>query len=184
MDGTLTVAAHDFDAMRDELGLPPGEPILEALSRLPAKQSEAIMLRLDAMEWQLADTAQPQPGAHELLTHLARQNRQLGIVTRNGTSIAKKTLQVCGLDQFFSKHVIVGRETCAPKPHPAGITHLLDHWRACRDHAVMVGDHLIDMQAGRAAGVKTAYFNTDDNIGSRVAADVHVSTLAQLIPLS
>ena len=31
LDGTLTVAAHDFDAIRAELGLPQGRPILEAL---------------------------------------------------------------------------------------------------------------------------------------------------------
>ena len=30
MDGTLTIAMHDFDAMRAELGLPVGVPILEA----------------------------------------------------------------------------------------------------------------------------------------------------------
>ena len=35
LDGTLTIAVHDFDAIRDELGLPAGEPILEAMSKLP-----------------------------------------------------------------------------------------------------------------------------------------------------
>ncbi len=184
MDGTLTVAVHDFDAMREELGLPPGEPILEALSRLPTRQKQELTRRLNAIEWQLARAAQPQPDAHELLTHLARQNKQLGILTRNGTAIARKTLQACGLDQFFSRHAIIGREACAPKPNPAGITHLLEHWRACRIRAVMVGDHAIDIQAGQAAGVKTVYFNIEDDFKLPSAADVNVSTLAQLIPLS
>ena len=32
MDGTLTVAAHDFDAIRRELGVPAGKPLLETLA--------------------------------------------------------------------------------------------------------------------------------------------------------
>ena len=32
LDGTLTVAVHDFTATRRELDLPPGKPILEELA--------------------------------------------------------------------------------------------------------------------------------------------------------
>ena len=36
MDGTLTVAAHNFDQIRQELGLEPGIPIVKTLdSMLP-----------------------------------------------------------------------------------------------------------------------------------------------------
>ncbi|MEY4949417.1 MAG: hypothetical protein RL698_1628, partial [Pseudomonadota bacterium] len=35
LDGTLTVAMHDFDAIRTALDLPTGRPILEALAELP-----------------------------------------------------------------------------------------------------------------------------------------------------
>ncbi len=34
MDGTLTIANHDFEAIRAELDLPPDRPILEALAEL------------------------------------------------------------------------------------------------------------------------------------------------------
>ena len=35
LDGTLTVAAHDFDKIRGTLGLPRNEPILEVLETYP-----------------------------------------------------------------------------------------------------------------------------------------------------
>lgn len=41
LDGTLTVAVHDFTAIRRELDLPPGKPILEELATLPA---QAVMV--------------------------------------------------------------------------------------------------------------------------------------------
>lgn len=123
-------------------------------------------------------------GAHELLTHLASQGRQLGILTRNGNAIAKETLRVCGLAAFFSNDVIVGPESCTPKPDPAGINQLLDRWQAHRSRTVMVGDHQIDVQAGHAAGVKTVYFNASNDFTLAAVADVNVSRLTQLLQLS
>ncbi len=180
MDGTLTVAMHDFDALRVELDLPAGEPILESLQQLPAQRAEQVLQRLNEIEWQLARSAEPQPGAYELLSQLTERGRQLGILTRNGTAIARETLQACGLDQFFSDDVIIGRETCAPKPNPAGIAHLLDYWHGARTRTVMIGDHSFDMQAGQAAGVKTVYLNVGEECALPPAADFHVSALAQL----
>ena len=46
MDGTLTVAVHDFDAIRDALGLPQGRPILEQLAELPADEAQRLRDRL------------------------------------------------------------------------------------------------------------------------------------------
>lgn len=175
---------HDFDALRAELDLPPGEAILEALNRLPARQAEQVLQRLHEIEWQLAGKAQPQPGAYDLLSRLAEQGRQLGILTRNGTAIAKKTLQVCGLDDFFSDDVIIGRESCAPKPNPAGIAYLLDSWQGTTSSAVMVGDHPFDMQAGQAAGVRTVCLNANGEGELPASTDLNVSTLAQLMALS
>ena len=47
LDGTLTVAVHDFDAIRAELGLPVGRPILEELATLPLAEAAELRERLD-----------------------------------------------------------------------------------------------------------------------------------------
>ena len=54
MDGTLTHAIHDFDAIRSELGLPQGKPILEAIASLPAKDAADVAARLDTLEYEIA----------------------------------------------------------------------------------------------------------------------------------
>ncbi|MGH7293265.1 MAG: HAD family hydrolase, partial [Myxococcota bacterium] len=63
MDGTLTVAMHDFDAMRAELGLPQGMPMLEEIARRPADEARAILARLDELELELARRARAAEGA-------------------------------------------------------------------------------------------------------------------------
>ena len=68
MDGTLTVAQHDFDAIRRELDLPPGKPILETLDHLPGPVALEKLERLEQIELRLAEQARPQAGAEKLLT--------------------------------------------------------------------------------------------------------------------
>ncbi len=54
MDGTLTISAHDFEYIREQLGLPPQVPILEALNAMPEDQSAPLWERLDALEQHFA----------------------------------------------------------------------------------------------------------------------------------
>jgi len=130
MDGTLTLAVHDFDAIRNTLGLPLGKPILEAIEDLPAPQAKHMMQELFNIEMQIAAKATEQPGARELLEQLLSQGCRLGILTRNDCEIAIETLKAAGLSDFFTRNTILGRESCAPKPDPAGIYHHLSAWKA------------------------------------------------------
>ncbi|MFT5044419.1 MAG: phosphoglycolate phosphatase-like HAD superfamily hydrolase, partial [Porticoccaceae bacterium] len=92
MDGTLTQAMHDFDAMRAQLNLPAGVPILEALDALELGEAREKHRELDEMELRMAADAKPQPGCVELLDALLEKGASLGIVTRNGKQIAEVTL--------------------------------------------------------------------------------------------
>lgn len=161
MDGTLTRAMHDFDAMRAELGLPAGVPILEALAAMDAEEAREKRQALDAMELRMAAEAEPQPGSHELLSQLRERGAQLGIVTRNGREIADVTLRACGLDGYFEPNAIISRDCCEAKPHPAGVQLLLERWSAPTGDAVMVGDFLFDLQAGHTAGVDTVHMDVE-----------------------
>jgi phosphoglycolate phosphatase-like HAD superfamily hydrolase len=147
LDGTLTVAAHDFDAIRAELGLPIGEPILHA--------------RLGLIEAELADAARPQPGVHAFVEQLQSRGCRLGILTRNLRDLALRTLYAIGLHDAFPADFVLGRDEAAPKPSDAGIQLLLAAWSAAPTDAVMVGDYLFDLQAGRTAGVATVHFAVD-----------------------
>lgn len=180
LDGTLTLAIHDFDAMRRELGLPAGEPILEAMARLPDAERAAVDRRLEEIELELAHRAEPQPGAAELLAELAGRGFELGILTRNSGRNARATLIAAGLGSFFEPHLVISRDGCAPKPDPDGIHRLLGHWQAPPERAVMVGDYLFDLVAGRSAGAATVYLDTSGTFEFGEHADVQVRGLEDL----
>ncbi|MBX2882953.1 MAG: HAD family hydrolase [Granulosicoccus sp.] len=180
MDGTLTRAMHDFDAMRAELALPPGQPILEALAELAPELAEEKHRQLDEMELRMASDAVAQPGSRALLSHLSAAGAQLGIVTRNGREIADVTLEAAGLSEFFTVDTIVSRDCCAPKPDPAGVELLLNRWSANAAQSVMVGDYLFDLQAGRAAGLTTVQLDTSGEFAWPDITDVCVQSLPEL----
>ncbi len=180
MDGTLTQAMHDFDAMRAELELPAGVPILEALAAMDPAEARVKHAALDAMELRMAADATPQPGSHELLEYLQEQGAMLGIVTRNGKLIARATLAACGLDSFFTDEAIISRDCCTAKPDPAGVHLLLSRWSAEAEDAVMVGDYLFDLQAGHSAGVATVHMDVDSRFEWPQFTSVSVSSLQAL----
>ena len=180
MDGTLTVAVHDFDAIREALGLPSGEPILEALSRLPTGDALELTQRLDEHEFDLAKKATRQADVWELLAFLRKRGTRLGIVTRNSERVARETLRVCGLREFFDNDDIVGRESARPKPEPDGVLQLLRRWGVSGDRAVVVGDYVFDLQAGRAAGARTIYLDTSREFPWADQADTMVGDFATL----
>ncbi len=183
MDGTLTVPAHDFDSIRRELGLRLGRPILEQLAELPEERSGPLYERLDEIEVEIAQRAEPQPGSLELLTALRARNVKLGIVTRNSHSTALETLRTSGLLQFFDPRHVLSREACALKPSGDGIRKLLALWLASPVDTVMVGDYLFDIQAGRDAGTETVFV---DNLGRpeyASQADRSVKTLNELFEI-
>lgn len=184
MDGTLTIAAHNFVAIRAELGLPPDQPILESLAALPPQQADPLRRRLAAIELELAQQAKPQPGAGTLLQSLKQRGIQLGILTRNSQRNALETLRACGLLGFFDSTYILSRDSAAPKPNPEGIHKLLTLWRAQPSATVMVGDYHFDLLAGRRAGTTTVYVDVDQKNTWATHADITVHSLDELLALA
>ncbi|MDN5540541.1 hypothetical protein, partial [Comamonas sp.] len=67
MDGTLTVAVHDFAAIREALEIPPSDDILTHLAALPAAEAAAKHAWLLEHERDLAIGSQAAVGAVELV---------------------------------------------------------------------------------------------------------------------
>ena len=183
MDGTLTIAVHDFPKIKKELGLPGDRGILEVLAEMEPAEAAIINQRLDEIEHELARDATPAHGAHEFLEALAAKNVRLGILTRNKRSHALVTLQACGLLDFFDENYILGREEADPKPSPEGISVLLEAWQVPAAKAVMAGDFRFDLEAGRAAGTCTVYIDPERKFPFRNLADVWVGSLKELMPM-
>ena len=162
MDGTLTVAVHDFAAIREALGIPPEHDILTHLAALPAEEAAAKHAWLLEHERDLAIASKPAEGAVELVRELAGRGCQLAILTRNARELAHVTLEAIGLADCFAVEHILGRDEAAPKPSPDGLLKIAQAWDVSPASLVMVGDYRFDTDCGRAAGAH-GLVNLPDN---------------------
>ena len=159
MDGTLTVAVHDFALIRRQLGIPEANDILEHLAALAPQEAAAGHAWLMAHERELALAAQPAPGALDLLQALHGAGCRLGVLTRNAGSLAWLTLQAIGVDGLFQPGEVMGRDDAVPKPDPDGLLRLAARWQVPAQQLLMVGDYRFDLECGRAAGAATLLVN-------------------------
>ncbi len=163
MDGTLTVAVHDFEAIKRALAIPQSDDILQHLAALPTAEAAAKHAWLLSHERELAEAAQAAPGAVQLVRELQARGCRLGILTRNAQPLALVTLQAIGLADCFASVDVIGRDEALPKPDPAGLLHLAQQWQVAPSALVMVGDYLFDLECAHAAGASGVLVNLPDN---------------------
>jgi len=163
MDGTLTLAVHDFPAIKRALDIPLDHDILQHLAALPVEVAAAKHAWLLEHERELAVAAQAASGAVELVRELHGRGCRLGILTRNARELALVTLQAIGLGDCFASDDILGRDEAPPKPHPGGLLQLAERWCVAPSELVMVGDYRYDLECARAAGAYSVLVNLAAN---------------------
>ena len=163
MDGTLTLAVHDFEAIKRALDIPQVDDILHHLAALPAAEAAAKHAWLLEHERELALAAQPAPGAIALVRALRERDCRLGILTRNAHELALLTLEAIGLGDCFATADVIGRDEAPPKPDPGGLLHLAAQWRVAPGELVMVGDYRFDLDCARAVGAFGVLVNLPEN---------------------
>jgi HAD superfamily hydrolase (TIGR01509 family) len=169
MDGTLTVAAHDFAAIRRELSIPEESDILGHLASLPAAEAAAKHAWLLEHERALAHASRASMGAVELVRLLRTRGCRLGVLTRNARELALITLQAIRLADAFDPYDILGRDEAPPKPHPGGLLQLAQQWGVVPSDLVMVGDYRFDLECARAAGARSVLVNVPENLWPTLA---------------
>src|SRR5206468_2253342 len=88
MDGTLTEETINFDAIREEIGLPSASGILEQLAQLPPEESRRGHAILHRHEHEAATTCRLLDGAAELLNSLRPRQIKTALLTRNSSHCA------------------------------------------------------------------------------------------------
>lgn len=172
LDGTL-IDSTDLimeafrHTMRTHLGAVPDENRWRAGFGRPLRPQLANFARDAGQASRMVDTyrdftdehhdrlLRPFPGIDDALAALRRGGARLGIVTSKTNGLARRGLARCGLDGRFD--ALVGMDDVQPhKPHPAPVLAALRQLSADAGRAVFIGDSPYDIQAGRAAGVRTA----------------------------
>jgi phosphoglycolate phosphatase-like HAD superfamily hydrolase len=180
LDGTLTVAIHDFASIREVLGVPKGVDILGHLDALPAAEALVMKGRLGEIEDELAGRTEPADGALGLMGLLFGRGVRIGVLTRNTRANALRTLGRIGLTGYIATCDVLGRDEALAKPDPDGIFKLAEIWGASPSDLVMVGDYGFDLQTGRAAGAATIHVDPTRAFRWPELTDLAVGSLAEL----
>lgn len=105
-----------------------------------------------AIEMSAADTAEVHPGVPKLLQRLRGRGIKIGIVTRNCRAAVEHIL---GRNTLAYDALLTRDDVEAVKPDPAHLLAALRLLEVEPQCALMVGDHPMDVRAGRVVGAKT-----------------------------
>jgi len=175
MDGTLTLPSIDFTSMREELGVPDNEDILNFVLRKESEEKESLLKIIERHESDGRKNIKFQKGSRELIKSLKDEHIKIAILTRNSFQSASIVLDAFNID--FDE--IVTREFGHVKPSPEPLNYISEKWKIDKDLLLMVGDHVDDIACGKNAGVKTCYFNSS-NITIKILPDFEVSSFFEL----
>ena len=173
-DGTLAVLNIDFSMMRERIislvrffGIEEGaireryllEIIDEVYSMIREKDSsdadefyDRAHQILHEVELKAAEEGSLIPGTEAVLRMLRERSIKVGIVTRNCEEAVRKVFP--DIDDYCD--VFISRDSVEKvKPHPDHLNSVLGALKVSGEETVMVGDHIIDIQAGKKVGMKT-----------------------------
>jgi len=107
---------------------------------------------LHEVEMKAAERGRLIPKVEGTLKRLRRKGIRVGIITRNCEDAVRKVFPE--IDDFCD--VFISRNSVEKvKPHPDHLTRVMKSLRISGEEAVMVGDHIIDIEAGKRVGMKT-----------------------------
>ncbi len=155
LDGTLVDSRLDFEAIRRDMGLASGSPILETMGKIaPGPELDRMQEVLHQHELKAAHGAILFEGVLDLLRWIDEIPIPKAILTRNSRICTD--LVTNRLNLQFSQ--VLTREDAAPKPDPAGLLAICKYWNLPPAEVVFCGDYLFDLEAGRRAGMRTILF--------------------------
>lgn len=122
-------------------------------------------------------------GFRELLETLRSQGNSMCVVTNKPLRVSERSLELLGIREFFDV-VMCPENTPKMKPAPDGLLISMFMTGFLPENTVMVGDSASDIEAGKAAGVKTC--GVLYGIGNKekllaAGADIYVNTPVEIL---
>ncbi|MBE7065886.1 MAG: HAD family hydrolase [Ruminococcaceae bacterium] len=122
-------------------------------------------------------------GFKYLLETLREQGHSMCVVTNKPLRVSERSLELLGIREFFDV-VMCPENTPKMKPAPDGLLISMFMTGFLPENTVMVGDSASDIEAGKAAGVKTCGVlygigNTEKLLAAD--ADVYVNSPAEIL---
>lgn len=142
-----------FEEWQQYLG-PPETTILRQLFPDEAEQQSVIddYFRMSSED---GDEIRAHPGIEALISSLHQAGVPLAVYSGANQRSATMRIGHTGLLKYFDV-VLGGDEVERHKPDPEGLFRLLDHFRVAPESTIYIGDMVVDILAGKAAGMRTA----------------------------
>jgi phosphoglycolate phosphatase len=170
-DGTLFHLPVDYDGVRRDLGLAPDAKLGPLLQRFIDDGDEASLAVVTRYEVASVAAGSFAKGAPECLTGDA------AVVTRNSREAVR-----AALGPPADKILIVGREDVRRlKPDPDGVLLALAKLGADPASTALIGDTYHDVQAARAAGVRSVVVRNSRLAYAPDGADLYLDDLRQVV---
>jgi len=176
MDGTLVISNLDFRRIRSEAGVPDGLPVLEYMDGAPEHRRAHVQGVLERHELRAARGCRLRDGAADLLRALKERGLKVGLLTRNSRASVATFGERFGL--VFD--CCISREDAEPKPSPTPVLRMARAFGLDPAQVLVVGDYVFDVEAGKAAGARTAFLATDSGVEAP-DADIQLQSLSDLI---
>lgn len=161
LDGTLADSALDFDAMRHELSLPAGTPLLEHLATLTCPDArQRFHSVVERHELIGAENARWIADAEQTLHQLKQRGVPLAIVTRNMRSATRRTIERLNIP---IESVLTREDVENVKPHPEALLRIAHAWQLPAGTLAYVGDYSFDLDAAHAAGMGAILWRNEHN---------------------
>jgi HAD superfamily hydrolase (TIGR01509 family) len=154
MDGTLTAPLLDFPRIKADLGIG-DRPILEEIAEMDADRRRKAEAILHDHEDRAARNSALNAGCKDLLAWIEERTLRWAIVTRNSTQCAKIVLA----QHRIEIETLVTRDDGLFKPHPAPLLLACERMNLEPREVWMIGDGQYDVEAGRAAGIRTVWLS-------------------------
>ncbi len=107
---------------------------------------------LHEVEMKAAEEGRLIPGTKETLKGLGKKGIKVGIITRNCEDAVRKVFP--DIDGYCD--IFVSRNSVKKvKPHPEHLSYVMKSLKISGEESMMVGDHIIDIQAGKRVAMKT-----------------------------
>ncbi len=120
----------------------------------PPEVEHALDLFLSYNAAHIVDKTRLYPGVRETLTALHNSRCRLAVISNKNVALCQKVMDTLGVKDFFD--IVMGVDTMPfRKPSPEPIVKLLRDFFVSPANAVIIGDSINDVAAGKAAGVVT-----------------------------
>jgi len=128
----------------------------------------------------LLDNTVVRPGVPEMLEHFKQKGK--AVLTNKSRDYTLEILKALGISAAFER-IECGDNHEERKPHPAGISRILGHFKVRPERVVIVGDSPVDIETGRKVGTHTCVVRggfARSEVLSRAKPDFFIDSIGEL----